>query len=68
MSKYSSLVALFFFIAMAAFLTQAEEIPMSKARFSHAEFYYPKGKYNSLNQVSIGWLPIPTCHFDSSGY
>ena len=30
---------------------QAGEIPLNKLRFSHGEFYYPRGKYNSLNAV-----------------
>ena len=30
---------------------QSGEIPLNKVRFSHGEFYYPRGKYNSLNAV-----------------
>ena len=41
-----------FFAILAICLAQAiEEVPINKPRFSHAEFYYPRGKYDSLNKV-----------------
>ena len=42
-------------LLLAAFLVAvfAEEVQLDKKeRFSHAEVYYPAGKYSSLNAVS----------------
>ena len=44
-------------LALSAFATDAEYIKQQKERFTHAEFYYPRGKYDSLNKVRID-----TCH------
>ena len=43
------LVLLVAFLASA--LSQPQETPINKLRFSHAEFYYPTGKWSSLNKV-----------------
>ena len=36
--------------------TQAQDGGIQKSRFSHAELYYPSGKWDTLNEVSI--IPI----------
>ena len=47
------IAAIFMAVMMMCIVVQAhEEVPLIKNRFSHAELYYPKGKYNQLNDVS----------------
>ena len=49
---------------VTVFADQSKVIELDKSdKFTHAEFNYPKGKYGSLNLVSLrkekGALPLP---------